>query len=458
MGMAVSDVFVKYLEDAAGLEKASVALASISSPGKTSIRSNPLKPCSMAVLGGHASAVPWAECGLFLEGRPVFTLDPCFHAGAYYVQDSSSMFVGHVFSEAVKITGGQGIKILDLCAAPGGKTTDIASRMPSGSVLVANEVVRQRASVLKDNVETWGHPDVIVTSSDPSDFGRRMKDYFDIILVDAPCSGEGMFRKDRLALEQWSEDAVALCSARQKRILADVWPSLKPGGMLIYSTCTFNRHENGNNVKWMSETLGAEIMEIDSPEAEAAGAFRDDIGGLLFVYGMVPGEGQYCALVRKTGDCVQERGNVKRHGLSSLPESLGRLFDREMYLLQDKRSPESVIAASKYVATAASSLAGAVKIVSAGIRAGVFKGKDFVPDPALALSSAFDRTSYPVADIDRGAALKFLARESFFIGNMPKGYVVICHDGLPLGFVKNIGNRMNNLHPPGRRIRMDINV
>ena len=242
--MAVSDVFVKYLEDAAGLEKASVALASISSPGKTSIRSNPLKPCSMAVLGGHASAVPWAECGLFLEGRPVFTLDPCFHAGAYYVQDSSSMFVGHVFSEAVKIAGGQGIKILDLCAAPGGKTTDIASRMPSGSVLVANEVVRQRASVLKDNVKTWGHPDVIVTSSDPSDFGRKMKDYFDIILVDAPCSGEGMFRKDRLALEQWSEDAVALCSARQKRILADVWPSLKPGGMLIYSTCTFARDED----------------------------------------------------------------------------------------------------------------------------------------------------------------------------------------------------------------------
>ena len=252
-----------------------------------------------------AGIVPWSPYGRFLDVRPAFTLDPFFHAGAYYVQDSSSMFVGHVFRRIlprILERKGRPLRILDLCASPGGKTTDLAASLRevcgSAFILVANEVVGQRASVLASNAAVWGDPCIAVTSDDPSGFAS-LTGWFDVILADVPCSGEGMFRKDMQAREQWSEDNVRLCQARQRRIAGDVWPALAEGGVFIYSTCTFNRYENDENVEWISGTLGAEVISsgIFSGEGIPEGVLETEHG-----FSLVPG------LVTDCGNEVRRQG------------------------------------------------------------------------------------------------------------------------------------------------------
>ncbi|OUO37492.1 hypothetical protein B5F83_04500 [Muribaculum sp. An289] len=454
----IPDAFVRYLTDVAGHEKASVAVASLSSLPCTSIRVNPSKFAGADNAGYRYRPVPWSRFGAILENRPVFTLDPYFHAGAYYVQDISSMFIGHAFSAILGDSGlgGCPLKILDLCAAPGGKTTDLASRMPEGSLLVANEVIRQRVGTLRDNVMIWGSPDVAVTCGDPSRFGKHLVDFFDFVIVDAPCSGEGMFRKDPSALGQWSEDTVSLCSARQKRILADVWPALKPGGVLIYSTCTYNRYENGDNIAWMKSSFGAESVPVRCPEAENAGAIPDEHGGMLFIYGVTEGEGQYCAAVRKPEGAFAAYPE-KKAGYVPVKGFLEKAFDRKMFSLRNADGeavevlPENLCGMLPYIRQA-------VPVLSAGVIAGSMRGKDFVPDASLALSSAYERDFYPRMPVDRETALRFLAKENIFLSGYPKGYLAVEYGGLPIGFVKNIGARMNNLHPSSRRIRMDIKL
>ena len=209
----------------------------------------------------HRSAVPWSEQGYYLDGRPTFTFDPLFHAGCYYVQEASSMFVEQALRQYVT----EPSVMLDLCAAPGGKSTLCRSVLPEGSLLVANEVMRNRSQVLAENLVKWGHPEVIVTNNDPADF-TSLENTFDVMLTDVPCSGEGMFRKDPVAVSEWSLENVDTCWQRQRRILRDIWPCLKPGGLLIYSTCTYNREENEDNVAWIAETLGAEVLPLEVPE------------------------------------------------------------------------------------------------------------------------------------------------------------------------------------------------
>lgn len=241
----IKESFRKYLEEAIGSDDALVAFSAFDSPASVAVRRNPFKDG----ICPEGRQVPWCSHGRILPERPQFTLDPHFHAGAYYVQDSSSMFVGHAFRHILKdlhVPSGRPFRVLDLCAAPGGKTTDLAASLREtlgdGFILVSNEVMKARAGVLADNVALWGDPNVVVTSDDPSAFAG-LPGFFDVILADVPCSGEGMFRKDEEAQKQWSEDNVALCEARQRRIIADVWPSLARDGVLIYSTCTFNRYE-----------------------------------------------------------------------------------------------------------------------------------------------------------------------------------------------------------------------
>ena len=248
----VTESFRKYLEEAIGSGNALVAFSAFDSPASVAVRKNPFKDGTCP----EGREVPWCRHGRILPERPQFTLDPHFHAGAYYVQDSSSMFVGHAFREllgSMDVHVGRPVRVLDLCAAPGGKTTDIAASLREafgdGFLLVSNEVMKARAGVLADNVALWGDPNVVVTSDDPSAFAA-LPGFFDIIVADVPCSGEGMFRKDEEAQRQWSEDNVALCEARQRRIVADVWPSLAQNGLFIYSTCTFNRMENDGNVRF----------------------------------------------------------------------------------------------------------------------------------------------------------------------------------------------------------------
>ena len=278
--------FVNDLRERLGTVLSDKILSALEEEPPVSVRVNPFK-MPVEELRRHFGAlagdpVEWAPGeGFYLNARPSVTLDPLFHAGAYYVQEASSMYVGVLFDQALVACGGGEVRVLDLCAAPGGKTTQLLSHMDDTSILVANEVVPSRATVLAENVARWGRSNVAVTSSDPSAFSA-IRGFFDIAVVDAPCSGEGMFRKDSRAVAEWSPDTVRLCAARQRRILADMWPSLASGGFLIYSTCTFNPLENEDNVTWICEELGGGLM-----------------GMRHFYPGIDKGEGFFASLIRK---------------------------------------------------------------------------------------------------------------------------------------------------------------
>jgi 16S rRNA C967 or C1407 C5-methylase (RsmB/RsmF family) len=264
--------------------------AALQQPAPISIRYNPYKnTASPAAL----EKVSWSPNAYYLPERPVFTLDPAFHAGAYYVQEASSMFVGEVIRQLFPIQ--KPAKVLDLCAAPGGKTTDLLSCLPAQSLLVCNEVIRSRFQILKQNVIKWGQSNVILSNHDSKDFAR-LNGFFDVILVDAPCSGEGLFRKDPGASSEWSPNNVQLCTGRQKRILAKAADLLAPGGVLIFSTCTYNRKENEGNASWMMNTFGLEPISLDIPEAWNI-VYRDI--GYQFYPHRIKGEGFYIAVMTK---------------------------------------------------------------------------------------------------------------------------------------------------------------
>lgn len=451
-----NESFRKYLEEAIGSSNALVAFSAFDSPASVSVRLNPFKKAESR----HGRPVQWSVHGLLLDERPKFTLDPLFHAGAYYVQDSSSMFVGHVFREVLKGVrkpSGRPLRVLDLCAAPGGKTTDLAASLRESFgddfILVANEVMKARVGVLADNVALWGDPNVVVTSDDPRAFAS-LPGFFDIILADVPCSGEGMFRKDEQAQEQWSVDNVALCEARQRRIVADVWPALSHGGAFIYSTCTFNRYENDLNVEWIASELGAEVVTADFAEG-FGGVIRTEHGFSL-VPGHVEGEGQYCAaMVRTSGLQFEDvRSPRSSSGLTPLKDIGMKVFETDVtYGLKG----DTVVAVPSALEGDVSSLRRSLHVVAAGCAAGTMKGKLFIPGADLALSIALKADAFPRAEVDHRTALAYLHRDAIMLPDAPKGYVLVCHQGLPLGFVKNLGNRCNSLHPQSRRIRMDIN-
>lgn len=460
--MHIKESFRRYLEEAIGCDNALVAFSAFDEPAKVSVRRNPFKRGRTF----EGVPVPWNHHGVLLAERPKFTLDPHFHGGAFYVQDSSSMFVGHVFrsllSQIPESPSGI-VKVLDLCAAPGGKTTDLAASLREAYgdrfLLVSNEVMKQRAGVLADNVALWGDPNVVVTSDDPRAFAS-LAGFFDVVVTDVPCSGEGMFRKDEEAQKQWSEDNVALCQARQRRIIADMWPCLKQDGLLIYSTCTFNRYENDDNVDWIASELGAEPVV---PFADVAQGVIKTRRGYSLVPGHVEGEGQYCAALRKTSEVAfrsfeparQKREKPGKKHVQAIPASIRDLFNVPVELRQ---KGETVTAVPSQIAPQIALLESVLHVLAAGCAAGVLKGQTLVPDADLALSLIYRPGSYPVADVELHTALSFLHKDAILLPDSEKGYVLIVYEGVPLGFVKNLGNRCNNLHPQGRRIRMNIEI
>ena len=385
--------FVKMMNENLGEERASSVLASLEDNPVISVRVNPFK-ISLERLREHfgpiaGEAVPWAaDEAFYLTERPSFTLDPLFHAGAYYVQEASSMFVGQLFNAAAGELGEEALKVLDLCAAPGGKTTQILSHLKENGHLVANEVIGSRVPVLAENVAKWGCGNVTVANSDASCFGKsaggRGGLSYDIIVTDVPCSGEGMFRKGEQAQDNWSVNNVMLCAARQRRIVSDVWPALREGGFLIYSTCTFNRYEDEDNVEWVCNELGAECLQQRH-----------------FYPGEDKGEGFFAALLRKNGDLRPQRDRKQA---------------RPAYRIYESQFPQA--------------------------------------DEALSVS--LDRGKYPVVELSREDALKFLAKEPLVFESLPVGLILLTYKDIALGFVKNLGRRSNNLHPSPRRIKKQI--
>ncbi|MCR5077273.1 MAG: hypothetical protein K6A82_04445 [Prevotella sp.] len=420
-------------------------LAALDEPAPVSIRLNPFKLPSGATINDELNPqpIPWCKGGYWLQSRPNFTFDPLLHAGAYYVQEASSMFLDHVLRHWVR----HPVMALDLCAAPGGKTTCARAALPAGSLLFANEPIGKRAQILAENVLKFGHPDVVVTSNYPRDY-RKTKIDFDVIIADVPCSGEGMFRKDPQAVEEWSPQNVENCRLLQRSIISDIWDRLKPGGILVYSTCTFNTHEDEENVAWILREYGATLLPVPTEEAwNITGSLIGNPladGGDFPVYRFIPGrtrgEGLFMAVIRKPGED------------SSL-------------------SHDTAIDFGQPVAEARKRL----RILCHGVKEGTRKGKTIIPDHSLALAIAPGKahcpaglpaqpsathacpsiaSDYPTVAIDYSTAISYLRHESIMLpAAAPRGIVLLTYRGFALGFAKNIGNRANNLYPQEWRIK-----
>lgn len=399
-----------------------------------SIRFNPLKvrpedTHSASINHFLAEPVSWSSNAYYLSSKPVFTLDPLFHAGTYYVQEASSMYLDTLIRQYVHSP----VKALDLCAAPGGKSTLLSASLPPDSLLVANEVIHQRAHILNENLTKWGNPNTIVTNNDPAAF-NKLKNYFDLLVADVPCSGEGMFRKDPKAIAEWSPAHVSLCAKRQRRIIGDVWESLKPGGLLIYSTCTYNKEENEENIAWIADKLGATVLSSKR-----------------FWPHQSKGEGLFIAALRKTGEAAHTK-DIKPER-KPLPLASDRIMHPEAYFAAPD-NPHLAIPAlyySDYLLIKQS-----LHILSAGVLLGEAKGKDIIPSHALAMSADLNKEAFEQWELDAPAALHYLRKEA--LPNPPaalsRTHILITHQNHPLGFVKNIGNRANNLYPNEWRIRM----
>ncbi|MGI6218404.1 MAG: methyltransferase RsmF C-terminal domain-like protein [Bacteroidaceae bacterium] len=441
----------------------------------TSVRLNSAKLRAAAAAGGkplmlspevEAEQVPWCPSGSYLRERFPFTFDPLFHAGAYYVQEASSMFLAQL-----PLSAATPLRALDLCAAPGGKSTLLRSLLPEGSLLVSNEVVPQRAAVLCENMQKWGHPDCLVTSARPDEFGR-MEGAFDLILADVPCSGEGMFRKDPEAVAQWSLRNVEQCARRQREIIAAVWPALRGGGLLAYSTCTYNTAENEDNVRWICRELGAEPVALPAPpEWNLCGSLAADEGdGALPVYRFLPhrarGEGFFFCLLRKGEGgsapyalAKPSKGKARAGRNAASPQIAASWLDcleqggRSWQLWGDETCAAAVD--ERHVAFLRDVQGRGLKVLSAGVPLCVARGRDLLPHPALALSTVLRRDGrFPEAALSYDQALAYLRRESLQLGpEVPRGIVLLTYASVPLGFVKNIGNRSNNLFPAEWRIR-----
>ena len=419
-----------------------------------SIRPNRLK-CNQSVDG---EPIPWASSGMYLKNRPTFTFDPFFHAGCYYVQEASSMFVERVLQEYVK----EPVVMLDLCAAPGGKSTLCRTALPKGSLLVANEVMRNRSQVLAENLIKWGHPDVVVTNNDPADF-TELTHLFDVILTDVPCSGEGMFRKDQVAVDEWSVENVDICWKRQRRILADIWPTLKPGGILIYSTCTFNREEDEDNVAWIAKELGADVLpvSIENDWGITGNLIRKDFPVYRFLPHRTKGEGFFLAVLQKHEGELEKialRSEKKKKGKDNkqplvVPKEVKSWLENGnaySYMMKDT----SVVAFPKVHETVYALLQHYLKVIHAGVTLGEIKGKDLIPHHSLAMSTDLADDVFPKAELSYEQAIAYLRKEGLVLdADVPRGYVLVTYQQVPLGFVKNIGNRANNLYPQEWRIR-----
>ncbi len=390
--------------------------------------------------------VPWCREGFYLTDRPAFTFDPDWHAGRYYVQDASSMFIAHVIRHFIH----EPVRYLDLCAAPGGKTTAAIQALPQRSLVVANEIVPPRARVLADNVVRWGDPRCVVTSNAPAQIGK-LTHFFDVIAADVPCSGEGMMRKDDEAVAQWSPALVEQCAQRQREILTDVWDALRPGGLLIYSTCTYNRQENEQMADFIVHELGATSLEVPIESSwNIHPAIDSDCHCYRFMPHRVDGEGLFMAVFRKDGNAPRQEVKIKEK-LPKKADEIGKnwLSHPDDYVVE--QLGDLSIAVPQDIRREVVALRATLNVLHAGVELATVMGRKTVPHHALAMSLARATDAFPICEVDYQTALRYLRGESVTL-DAPRGYVLVAHQGAILGFANNLGNRANNLYPKPQRI------
>jgi 16S rRNA C967 or C1407 C5-methylase (RsmB/RsmF family)/NOL1/NOP2/fmu family ribosome biogenesis protein len=443
---------VSSLQQAPGFSELAFVEAHATPEQVVSVRLNPRK-MNAAFAVEQLEKVPWSTWGYYLPQRPSFTADPLFHAGVYYVQEASSMFLEKAIRQSCDIN--QRLRVLDLCAAPGGKSTLIQSLISPGSLLVANEVIKTRVNILTENVTKWGASNVVVTNNDPHDF-KKLPGFFDLIVIDAPCSGSGLFRKDPRAIEEWSLNNVALCSQRQQRILDDVLPSLKPGGTLIYSTCSYSVDEDEAILDWLISNqydlspftmkLSKEwnIVESFSPVHKAP--------GYRFYPDKLKGEGFYISVLVKGGDVVPDQKN--KHKLTALtPVELQAIkpFLQSVDGISFLKQHEEILAFPAALASDILLLKSVLYIKKAGVKIGSVMQQQLVPDHELALSEMIHQ-DVPGVETDQETALQYLRRQDVTVESNRKGWALIKYKNTTLGWIKILSNRINNYYPKAWRI------
>lgn len=443
--MQLPDTFLNRIQEITGNDTDAL-LASLTASAPVSVRVNNKVPDYEP----SGERVPWCEQGYYLDKRPLFTADPWFHGGVYYVQEASSMFL----KQALQQHFSDAKTVLDLCAAPGGKSTLLRQFLPESSLLVSNEIIRSRAHILAENLVKWGNTHFVVTNNKPSDIGQ-LTNFFDAIVVDAPCSGEGMFRKDPEAINEWSVQNVITCSERQETILTDVWDSLKTGGILVYSTCTYNREENEEKVAWILSELGAEYLplQIDGFEGITETPF-----GYRFFPHKTKGEGFFMAVMRKTSDSghpIKIKGELSKGQKKIKPEStiihlknpddFVWMQDENIIQIYPKDWFETLIFLGKKL-----------NCLENGLQIAEIKGKDQIPAYQIALSKAIDTEKTRYIDLNYEQSISFLKKENIILSDERNGYILVGYKGVALGWVKNLGNRCNNLYPAHWKIRMNL--
>lgn len=443
--------FLDDLDAEPGFDRQNFIDAHLSEPTPTSIRINPFKQSAVKT----DVQVPWCAEGFYLDTRPSFTFDPLFHAGAYYVQEASSMFIGHILN-TIRPNKEDAIKVLDLCAAPGGKTTLLNSALQSTDLLVANEIIKTRVPILSDNLNRWGTSNTIVTNNDPKDF-NAIHSFFDVVLVDAPCSGSGMFRKDPAAMNEWSEGNVSLCHQRQERILADIYPALKEDGYLIYSTCSYSHQENDDILDWLCTEFDLEsvripiykewgIVETESPLKKA--------WGYRFYPGKVKGEGLFASCLRKKTSSGG-LSNYKNNGQQKLPAKEMDLVKAYINNADDFyffKVNDDWLAINREHKESLNILHRHLYIKKSGIRIGKLAGNDLIPDHELALSLAINKDVVLSTELTKEQAIQYLRRDNIDIEITGKGWSLMTYEGLALGWAKLLPNRINNYYPKEIRI------
>ncbi len=435
-----------------GADEANNLFAAIDGEQVESVRFNSDKP---PVTNKDYKCVPWCGEGRYLPERLTYTFDPLLHAGAYYVQEASSMFLAYVLRQYVD---NKPVTMLDLCAAPGGKSTLARSVLPDGSLLVTNEIMRNRAQVLAENITKWGNDDVVVTSNKPSDF-VALGGFFDVLLTDVPCSGEGMFRKDDRAISEWSLENVENCCKRQREILHDIWPSLKEGGLLIYSTCTFNTKEDEENVRWIIDELGAESLEVNiDKEWHITGNLAGTAEHVYrFIPGRTKGEGFFMSALRKTSKAeppyISSKINKKAKNITVVPKEIKGWIDNSDDYLFDNDGI-SIVAVRKIFGDEIATMRKVLNVMQYGVRLANVKGREPVPAHALAMCTHRKEGVFPEAELSYDSAIAYLRTESVTLpDDVSHGFVIVTYKGFPLGFVKNVGRRANNFYPQEWRIR-----
>ena len=449
--------FINILDGALSASERDALLNALERNPEVSIRFNPAVPDAerlvLESLGCRSDgSVEWAENAVYLDHRPQFTLDPMLHQGSYYVQEASSMFL----EQAVRRCVSGPVRALDLCAAPGGKSTLLASVLPKGSLLVCNEIQRGRAQILAENMAKWGKAATMVTCNTPKQIGESSL-MFDLIAVDAPCSGEGMFRKDEGAVADWSLQNVEMCAARQRQIIEDIWPALKPGGYMIYSTCTFNRSEDEDNVRWIMDKYGATPIRIDvNPDWNILGSLTDDeLPVYHFMQHRTRGEGFFICLLQKPDGTFRDVSLRPFRTDPAVPAQcrdwLLPPYDFEYFIKGD-----SVYALPAPLAADMNQVNRELYTLIPGVEVAMRKGHDWVPAHALAMSDDLDRFAFCNVEVSRKQALDYLHCDVLHLDDAPRGIILLTYNGIPLGFAKNLGNRANNMYPQEWRIRISV--